>query len=355
MSLNLPPQNTIQVQPPIVDKVTASLAEIFTEEQLQLFKEQRFNELNFDLLNSLKRFPNDINALFGLGICAVAMGEPEKAAIQFAKALEVDDTIRFGDCVKSVDETDPEDWLMTAEELGHAGFAEVAIDICYKISSSGKFTPKIRALASKTAATIKQDYYTAKERISVGRTRKEKLWTYATWPMRIFNIFVFIILPIALIVLGSIYAYAESQFSAGKAQLQVGIYYYSQISLGRTVDKNYAAEHYFDYAENYLWQAYKYNPFSSKPLLYLDKCYTVYKKLGKVRNSEDIYDPVARAKFWNPSRSKLITESQKQAQGELKKKELTKESLQKFETEWNEFYRSSKVDPGTAFVKEEYK
>ncbi|MBQ7529182.1 hypothetical protein IJT10_04700 [bacterium] len=331
------------------------MSEIFTDEQLQLFKEQRFNELNFDLLNSLKRFPNDINALFGLGICAVAMGEPEKAAIQFVKALEVDDSIRFGNCVRSVEETDPEDWLMTAEELGHAGFAEVAIDICYKISSSGKFTPKIRALASKTAATIKQDYYTAKERISVGKSRKEKLWTNATWPMRIFNIFVFIILPLTLITLSCVYIYSEYLFSSGKAQLQVGIYYYNQISLGRQADNNYSAEHYFDYAETYLWQSYKWNPLSSKSLFYLDKGYTVYRKLGRLRNSENIYDPVARAKFWNPARGKLLSEAQKQAQEEFKKKEVSKEKVKKLENEWNEFYKIARVDPGTAFVKEEYK
>ena len=111
-----------QAAPPEPENKPRRIASIFTEEQMELFDSEKFSELHFDLQNSLKRFPNNIDAYYGLGLCAMAVGEPERAATHFLKALALDESIDPGSVIEEITTSDPEDWLLAAEELGHSGF-----------------------------------------------------------------------------------------------------------------------------------------------------------------------------------------------------------------------------------------
>ena len=329
--------------PPLVPLGPRKIANIFTEEQLELFDKGKFSELHFDIQNSLKRFPNNIDAHYGLGLCSMAVGEPERAAVHLSKALDLDDSIRPGEMLSEIPTSDPEDWLLMAEELGHSGFLDAAVDICAKIVTSDRYAPKIRALASKTKETIEQDFYAARERIVSGNAPKDKGDSTAAYKAA--SVISLVVIPLLIVMIAGCWTYSSFQFSAGQSQLRIGIYRYERMRIGdKTQDKNGPVENYFYKANKYFEKAYKTNPFSFETLYYQEKNYAVLYKLGEFRN-RDIYNLDQYS--WKPGRFKEVNSSREEIVAKIKEKNVSVERMNKEKKLWQEFYQMAKKDPGT--------
>lgn len=329
--------------PPLVPLGPRKIANIFTEEQLELFDKGKFSELHFDIQNSLKRFPNNIDAHYGLGLCSMAVGEPERAAVHLSKALDLDDSIRPGEMLSEIPTSDPEDWLLMAEELGHSGFLDAAVDICAKIVASDRYAPKIRALASKTKETIEQDFYAARERIVSGNAPKDKGDSTAAYKAA--SVISLVVIPLLIVMIAGCWTYSSFQFSAGQSQLRIGIYRYERMRIGdKTQDKNGPVENYFYKANKYFEKAYKTNPFSFETLYYQEKNYAVLYKLGEFRN-RDIYNLDQYS--WKPGRFKEVNSSREEIVAKIKEKNVSVERMNKEKKLWQEFYQMAKKDPGT--------
>ena len=330
--------------PPLVPLGPRKIANVFTEEQLELFDKEKFSELHFDIQNSLKRFPNNIDAHYGLGLCSMAVGEPERAAVHLGKALDLDDSIRPGEMIQEIPTSDPEDWLLMAEELGHSGFLDAAVDICTRILGSDRFAPKIRALASKTKETVEQDFYAARERIVSGNAPKDKGDSTATYKAA--SVISLVVIPLIIIMIAGCWTYSSFQFSAGQSQLRIGIYRYERMRVGdKTQDKNGPVENYFYNANKYFEKAYRTNPFSFETLYYQEKNYAVLYKLGEFRN-RDIYNLDQYS--WKPGRFKEVNSSREEIVAKIKEKNVSVERMNKEKKLWQEFYQMAKKDPGTA-------
>ena len=331
-----------QAAPPEPENKPRRIASIFTEEQMELFDSEKFSELHFDLQNSLKRFPNNIDAYYGLGLCAMAVGEPERAATHFLKALALDESIDPGSVIEEITTSDPEDWLLAAEELGHSGFFETATKICKHISASDKFTSKVRALASKTKEAINQDFNEAKERIATGNAPKEGGGSFTA--ARIFSIFFMVVVPLALFVVFGIISYSSYQFTEGQRRLQVGIYKYEQLKAGvGGQDVGRPIEDWFYKAEEYFQKSLKtsFSPF--KCLYYYNESYKVLIKLGKLRN-KDQYNLDSYS--WKPGRFKETERVRQEVVAKIKERNVSVEKMNAAKKEWNEFYENAKKDPG---------
>ena len=328
--------------PPLSPSGPRKIANIFTEEQLELFDKENFSELHFDIQNSLKRFPNNIDAHYGLGLCSMAIGEPERAAVHLGKALELDDSIRPGEVMREVPTSDPEDWLLMAEELGHSGFLEAAIDVCTRIAGSDRYEPKIRALASKTKETIEQDFYAARERIISGNAPKDKGDSTTTY--KALSVISLIIIPFIIVLIVGCWTYSSFQFSAGQSQLRIGIYRYERLCAGdKTQDKNGPIENYFYNANRYFERAYRFNPFSFEILYYQERNYAVLYKVGEYRN-RDIYNLDQHS--WKGGRFNEVNRSREEVVAKIKEKKVSVEHMNKEKKLWQEFYKMAKNDPG---------
>ena len=328
--------------PPLIPLGPRKIANVFTEEQLELFDKEKFSELHFDIQNSLKRFPNNIDAHYGLGLCSMAVGEPERAAVHLSKALSLDDSIRPGEMIREIPTSDPEDWLLMAEELGHSGFLEAAVDICTKVLSSDRYEPKIRALASKTKETIEQDFYAARERIVSGNAPKDKGDSTAAYKAA--SVISLVVIPLIIIMIVGCWTYSSFQFSAGQNQLRIGIYRYERMRVGdKTQDKNGPVENYFYNANKYFEKAYRTNPFSFEILYYQEKNYAVLYKLGEFRN-RDIYNLDQYS--WKQGRFKEVNSSREEIVAKIKEKHVSVERMNKEKKLWQEFYQSAKTSPG---------
>ncbi|MGM9992369.1 MAG: hypothetical protein ACI376_05925 [Candidatus Bruticola sp.] len=329
---------------PKIPVTSRKIANIFTEEQLELFDKGKFSELHFDIQNSLKRFPNNIDAHYGLGLCSMAIGEPERAAVHFSKALELDDSIRPGEVIHEITSSDPEDWLLMAEEIGHSGFLEAASDICTKIMASNRYEAKIRALASKTKETIEQDFYAARERIVSGNAPKDKGDSTATYKAA--SIFALVIGPLIIAVALGFWTYSSFKFNQGQSYLRAGIYRYERLRKGdKAQDKNRPVESYFYDAAQCFEKANKLNPFSFETLYYMEKNYAVLYKVGEYRN-RDIYNLDEYA--WKPGRFKEVERSRQDIVAKIKSKNVSVERMNNEKKLWQDFYQQAKTDPGTA-------
>ncbi|MGM9998234.1 MAG: hypothetical protein ACI38Q_02380 [Candidatus Bruticola sp.] len=340
VKINAEPQAT----PPNVQAAPRKIADIFTEEQLELFDKGKFSELHFDIQNSLKRFPNNIDAHYGLGLCSMAIGEPERAAVHLAKALELDDSIRPGEVIHEITNSDPEDWLLMAEEIGHSGFLEAASDICTKILSSNRYEAKIRALASKTKETIEQDFYAARERIVSGNAPKDKGDSTAKY--KVASVFTLVVLPLLIATILGFWTYSSFKFNQGQNYLRAGIYRYERLRKGdKAQDKNRPVESYFYDAAQCFEKAHKLNPFSFEALYYLEKNYAVLYKVGEYRN-RDIYNLDEYS--WKPGRFKEVESSRRDVLSKIKSKNVSVERMNNEKKLWQDFYQQAKIDPGTA-------
>ena len=330
--------------PPLIPSGPRKIANVFTEEQLELFDKEKFSELHFDIQNSLKRFSNNIDAHYGLGLCSMAVGEPERAAVHLSKALDLDDSIRPGDMIQEIPTSDPEDWLLMAEELGHSGFLDAAVGICTKILASDRYAPKVRALASKTKETIEQDFYAARERIVSGNAPKDK--ADSTTAYKAASIVALVIIPLLLVAVLGCWTYSEFQFSSGQTQLRVGIYRYERMRAGdKSQDKSGPVENNFYNAVKYFEKACKMNPFSFEALYYQERTYAVLYKLGEFRN-RDIYNLDQYS--WKQGRFKEVESSRQEVVSKIKSKNVSVERMNDEKKSWQEFYQQAIKDPGTA-------
>lgn len=337
------PEQRPQQGPPPKLQSGRRLTEVFSDEQMQLFTEGKFSDLYFDLQNMMHKFPNNVDGFFGLGLCSMAVGEPERAATHFLKALKLDDSMRPGDFIVEISSSDPEDWMLMAETLGHEGFVDAAVDICKKITSSDRYPPKIRALASKTKETIEQDYFAARERIAAGNGPKQE--KDSTGTIRFASVVTFVLMPILITFLVVCWAYSSFQLSEGKGYMRAGIYRYERIKEGnKAMDNQKPTESYFEAAEVCLKKAEKFNPLAVEPLYYRERNFYMYHKLGEYRNR----DKYQRDQFaWSAGRLKTVEDNRKSVVEKIKGKNLSVEKLEEEKKGWQEFYNIAKSDPGT--------
>lgn len=319
-----------------------AIAQIFTPEQLDLFDRERFSELHFDINNSLRRFPDNTDALVGLGICAMAVGEPERAATHFLKALKVDDTIRLGEVVTEVPTSDPEDWLMMAEELGHSGYPEVAIDICMRIVTSGQFSTEVRQLAAKTKETVEQDYNEARARIATGNAPKDQGDGAAFY--RIGSWFALVFLPLLVAGIFGCLSYSSYQFNEGMGLLRLGIYRVELVKKGNlTQEQRGPTEPILYAAASKFQKAFTFNPFAWDCFYYEEKTYAVLLNLGRIRigGKKPIGVP------WKPAQFKTVKENRQQAADKLKERQVDPEKIAAEDEKWKSFYKDAVNNPGT--------
>ena len=323
-----------------------AIEEIFTDEQLVLFRRKNFSELHFDLQNSLRRFPNNVNAQYGLFICAMSINEAERAATYASKALELDETLKPGELINEIPTGDPEDWLTVAEEIGHSGYFEAAVDICDRIAASNQFESKIRALAAKTKEAVKQDFFTARERIATGNGPKQE--KDVTGKIRFASVFTFVITPILIFMIAGCWFYSEFKYTEGQNNLRAGIYRYERIKNGdQSQDKNGPSERYFYKAADCFQKSRTFNPFNSNALFLQVRTYEVLLNLGNYRN-RDIYNLDEHS--WTDEQFKTVRSAKKECAEKFSAKQFDKKTLDKKKKAWGEFYKSSISDPGTAVL-----
>lgn len=334
------------VRPKIQANNKRAVEEIFTPDQLHLFDAGKFSELHFDLQNSLSKFPNNINAQYGLFISAISVGEPERAATFLTKALEMDSSMMPGELLFEIPSGDPEDWMTMAEEVGHSGFCDQAVDICTRIASSNRYEPKIRALATKTTEAIKQDYFTAKERIAIGNGPKQE--KDVSGRIRITSTFTFVIAPIIICLIIGCWCYSEFKYTEGLNNLRAGIYKYERIKKGdKNQDKGTRAENYFFKAAESFKKSYKFNPLKTDALYYEAKDYEVLLNLGNYRN-RDIYNLDEFS--WEKEQFADIKKDYKECSAKIKEKAMDKKTLEQKKKDWKEFYNSSIENPGDVIL-----
>lgn len=313
-----------------------AILEIYDREQLQLYDNQQFAELHLLLQTELKRNPNSTKALIGVALCYLSLGEPQKSAEYFSKAIDIDESIRPAKYLLETPQVDPDDWLDMAEELGHCGILEGSMEVCSNIVDSNQFSDKVRRQAQKVREAIRQDYFAARERIIIGNApkSKEKFGSH-----HLINSVAFVLVPLALaIILGCVMFYAFDM-SNGKTELGRAIYRLERLKRGDTaVERMGTCDRALSDALECFNNAATVNPFSKEACFYKLQTTLLLKELGRTRvDTNEQWD----AEHWQAVKSDCLD-----AEAEYEKLSLSIEKDQALKQEWKEFYDAAKSEEG---------
>ena len=312
------------------------LAKVFSAEQLSMYDRNQFSELHFNLQAALKRDPQNMNVLIGIAVCDLAISEPQKAAEIFAKVADIDDNYRPSILLTEL-AADPDDLLDMAEEMGHCGIVDVAVDFCNKIVDSNEFSDNVRRQAMKMREAIKQDFFAARERIAIGTNpKKEKNWRNA----KLTSAFTFIFLPLLLAVCLAGFLFYTIQMDNGKKFLSVGIYRVEHLKRGDTaVERMGAADSKIYDAIESFENAKSFNPFTKEAYFYEMQAYNLLRDLGHVRAK----DPDTK---WDADQWSSVKDGCQTSTEAYNNLGLSTDKDLAFKEEWQEFYKTSKVDNG---------
>lgn len=309
---------------------------VYSAEQMQLFDSEEYSELHFQLCDILRKTPDDARALIGLGVCSMAVFEPDKATEYFGKVLDIEATFLPGKFMSEVNPGKPEDWLTLAEGIGHLGFVEAAHDICDRVAKASKYPAKTRATATQLKEQIEQDYFAARERIIAGTPNKPKESTFGT--ARIMSVVTFVIGPIIFALLIGSWFYSSYQMSSGKTLVAASIYRYERLKGGdTTTERNATIESLLDRAQDHFVAAARFNPFSKEAVFVQMKTADLTLRVGRAK--------VKTSAEWSREELKDYETKFKETKAKVKELELEKTQLNAEQKAWDEFYKAAKAKP----------
>lgn len=313
-----------------------NIADIFDSEQLQLYDRNKFSELHYLLQTKLSRHHRDLNTLIGMGLCSLSIGEPLKSAEYFAKATEIDETFRPSKYLNEVPAGDPDDWLDMAEELGHYGILDGALELCSSIVDSNKFSDRVRRQAMKVREAIQQDYFAARERIIIGSNKKNQKdeMRAARW----LSTFTFIVAPLILAaILGSAVFYTINM-NNGKMYLSHAVYRLDRLKKGNpNVERMTKCDYDLDDAVTYFRKAKKFNPFTKEAYFYTLQTAQLTKELGRVRSNDE-------GAKWDKARWQEAKNFYDEAKKDYDDLHLSTEKDLKLKNEWQNFVKEAKKE-----------
>ncbi len=310
------------------------ITKVLTPEQLQLFDRSQYSELHYNLQNLAKRDPKNINALIGIALCDMAIGEPLKAAEVFAKACDLDESFFPSKFLNDVPTCDPDDWLDMAEELGHYGIIEGSTDVCNSIINSKQFSDRARRQAIKVRDAIQQDYYAARERIIIGNNPGNKKDQFKTG--RLTTTFTMVIVPLLLAAVLASWMFYSIQISNGVQCLSRGIYRLERLKKGDTgIERMGKVDHDFEDADDYFNKAIRFNPFTKEAYFYKMQTALLLRDVGRIRSKYE-------NEKWDAARWKEVKNRVNDTQNAYEALELSTDKDLQFKSKWKDFYKESK-------------